>query len=137
MFYINGYIGLVLVIVFVLVGGWLVWVGVIGDYFVSIFLGVLLIIIVVFGVSLLIIVGFNEVCVLIFFGKYIGIICDLGLFMIVLLISKFFILLWVCNFNSVILKVNDFWGNFVEIVVVIVFKVVDISMVFFVVDDYE
>ncbi|YAB14641.1 SPFH domain-containing protein [Lactiplantibacillus plantarum] len=136
-FHINGYIGLVLAIAFVLVGGWLVWAGATGDHFASIFLGALLIIIAAFGASSLTIVGPNEARVLTFFGKYIGTIRDSGLFMTVPLTSKFSISLRVRNFNSAILKVNDLRGNPVEIAAVIVFKVVDTSMALFAVDDYE
>lgn len=110
-FHINGYIGLVLAIAFVLVGGWLVWAGATGDHFASIFLGALLIIIAAFGASSLTIVGPNEARVLTFFGKYIGTIRDSGLFMTVPLTSKFSISLRVRNFNSAILKVNDLRGN--------------------------
>ncbi|WMB63721.1 SPFH domain-containing protein [Lactiplantibacillus pentosus] len=137
-FHINGYIGLVLAIAFVLVGGWLVWAGATGDHFASIFLGALLIIIAAFGASSLTIVGPNEARVLTYvFGKYIGTIRDSGLFMTVPLTSKYSISLRVRNFNSAILKVNDLRGNPVEIAAVIVFKVVDTSMALFAVDDYE
>lgn len=136
-FHINGYIGLVLAILFVLFGGWLIWQGSTGDQMVSVFLGALLIIIAGFAASSLTIVGPNEARVLTFFGKYIGTIRDSGLFMTVPLTSKFSISLRVRNFNSAILKVNDLRGNPVEIAAVIVFKVVDTSMALFAVDDYE
>lgn len=136
-FHINGYIGLVLAILFVLFGGWLIWQGSTGDQMVSVLLGALLIIIAGFAASSLTIVGPNEARVLTFFGKYIGTIRDSGLFMTVPLTSKFSISLRVRNFNSAILKVNDLRGNPVEIAAVIVFKVVDTSMALFAVDDYE
>lgn len=136
-FHINGYVGLVLAILFVLVGGWLAWSGATNDRFVQILIGALLIIIAGFGASSLTIVGPNEARVLTFFGKYIGTIRDSGLFMTVPLTNKFSISLRVRNFNSAILKVNDLRGNPVEIAAVIVFKVVDTSMALFAVDDYE
>ncbi|BDZ30824.1 SPFH domain-containing protein [Lactiplantibacillus sp. WILCCON 0030] len=136
-FHINGYIGLVLAILFVLAGGWLVWQGSVGNQMVSVLLGGLLIVIAGFGASSLTIVGPNEARVLTFFGKYIGTIRDSGLFMTVPLTSKSSISLRVRNFNSAILKVNDLRGNPVEIAAVIVFKVVDTSMALFAVDDYE
>lgn len=46
------------------------------------------------------------------------------------------IFLKVWNFNSFLLKVNDFDGNLIEIFVVIVFWVVDIVKVLFNVDYY-
>ncbi|AVK62967.1 hypothetical protein C5Z26_01985 [Lactobacillus sp. CBA3606] len=136
-FHINGYIGLVLAILFVLGGGWLVWSGSTTNQLVTVFLGAILIIIAGFGASSLTIVGPNEARVMTFFGKYIGTIRDSGLFMTVPLTSKFSISLRVRNFNSAILKVNDLRGNPVEIAAVIVFKVVDTSMALFAVDDYE
>lgn len=41
------------------------------------------------------------------------------------------VLLKVWNFNSFVLKVNDLDGNFIEILVVVVFKVIDIVKVLF------
>jgi len=136
-FHINGYIGLVLAILFVLAGGWLIWQGGTGDNMISILLGALLIIVAAFGASSLTIIGPNQAKVLTFFGRYIGTIRDSGLFMTVPLTNKFSISLRVRNFNSAILKVNDLRGNPVEIAAVIVFKVVDTSMALFAVDDYE
>lgn len=136
-FHINGYIGLVLAILFVIGGGWLIWTGSTSDHVPVVLLGGLLIIVAGFGASSLTIVGPNEARVLTFFGKYIGTIRDSGLFMTVPLTSKFSISLRVRNFNSAILKVNDLRGNPVEIAAVIVFKVVDTSMALFAVDDYE
>ncbi|WP_137626625.1 SPFH domain-containing protein [Lactiplantibacillus pingfangensis] len=136
-FHINGYIGLVLAILFVIGGGWLIWTGSTSDNVPVVLLGGLLIIVAGFGASSLTIVGPNEARVLTFFGKYIGTIRDSGLFMTVPLTSKFSISLRVRNFNSAILKVNDLRGNPVEIAAVIVFKVVDTSMALFAVDDYE
>jgi len=136
-FHINGYIGLVLAILFVIAGGWLIWQGGTGDNMISILLGALLIIVAAFGASSLTIIGPNQAKVLTFFGRYIGTIRDSGLFMTVPLTNKFSISLRVRNFNSAILKVNDLRGNPVEIAAVIVFKVVDTSMALFAVDDYE
>ncbi|AVK60319.1 hypothetical protein C5Z25_00350 [Lactobacillus sp. CBA3605] len=136
-FHINGYIGLVLAILFVFGGGWLVWSGSTTNQLMTVFLGAILIIIAGLGASSLTIVGPNEARVMTFFGKYIGTIRDSGLFMTVPLTSKFSISLRVRNFNSAILKVNDLRGNPVEIAAVIVFKVVDTSMALFAVDDYE
>ncbi|ETY72825.1 membrane protein [Lactiplantibacillus fabifermentans T30PCM01] len=136
-FHINGYVGLVLAILFVIGGGWLIWEGSTGDNIASILFGALLILIAAFGASSLTIVGPNEARVLTFFGKYIGTIRDSGLFMTVPLTNKFSISLRVRNFNSAILKVNDLRGNPIEIAAVIVFKVVDTSMALFEVDDYE
>jgi len=136
-FHINGYIGLVLAILFVLVGGWLIWQGGTSNQMLSILLGALLVVIAAFGASSLTIIGPNQAKVLTFFGKYIGTIRDSGLFMTVPLTNKFAISLRVRNFNSAILKVNDLRGNPVEIAAVIVFKVVDTSMALFAVDDYE
>jgi len=88
-FHINGYIGLVLAILFVIGGGWLIWTGSTSDNVPVVLLGGLLIIVAGFGASSLTIVGPNEARVLTFFGKYIGTIRDSGLFMTVPLTRKF------------------------------------------------
>lgn len=133
-FHINGYIGLILAILFILGGAWLL---IKSSSSISILLGILWILVAIFGASSLTIVGPNQAKVLTFFGKYIGTIRDAGLFMTVPLTGKTSISLRVRNFNSAILKVNDLRGNPVEIAAVIVFKVVDTSMALFAVDNYE
>jgi len=129
-FHINGYLGLILVLV-VLAGG--VYLSVAGVPI----LGGLLVIIAVLGASSLTIISPNQSKVLTFFGRYIGTIREAGLYLTVPLTNKSTVSLRVRNFNSEILKVNDLQGNPVEIAAVIVFKVVDTSKALFSVEDYE
>ncbi len=79
----------------------------------------------------------NEAAVLTFFGKYIGTIRDAGFWWSNPLASKVRILLRVRNFDSKIIKVNDYHGNPIEIGAVIVWKVVDTVKAIFDVEDYE
>ncbi|MEO3409923.1 SPFH domain-containing protein [Levilactobacillus brevis] len=129
-FYINGYLGLILVLVILGLG---VYLSVVGWGV----LGVILVVLAVLAASSLTIIGPNQSKVLTFFGRYIGTIKESGLYLTVPLTTKTTVSLRVRNFNSAILKVNDLQGNPVEIAAVIVFKVVDTSKALFAVEDYE
>jgi len=129
-FHLNGYLGLVLVLILLGAGGGLV-------VQVSRPLGALLIIVALIAASSLTIIGPNQAKVLTFFGRYIGTIRESGLYLTVPLTNKATVSLRVRNFNSAILKVNDLRGNPVEIAAVIVFKVVDTSKALFAVENYE
>lgn len=129
-FHINGYLGLILVLVILGLG---VYLSVVGWGV----LGVILVVLAVLAASSLTIIGPNQSRVLTFFGRYIGTIKESGLYLTVPLTTKTTVSLRVRNFNSAILKVNDLQGNPVEIAAVIVFKVVDTSKALFAVEDYE
>jgi len=129
-FHINGYLGLILVLLVLAAGVYLSIAG-------MAVLGGLLVIIAVLGASSLTIISPNQSKVLTFFGRYIGTIREAGLYLTVPLTNKSTVSLRVRNFNSAILKVNDLQGNPVEIAAVIVFKVVDTSKALFAVEDYE
>lgn len=129
-FHINGYLGLILVLVILGLGAYLSVVGWGG-------LGAILVVLAVLAASSLTIIGPNQSKVLTFFGRYIGTIKESGLYLTVPLTTKTTVSLRVRNFNSAILKVNDLQGNPVEIAAVIVFKVVDTSKALFAVEDYE
>jgi len=129
-FHINGYLGLILVLVILGLGAYLSVVG-LGV------LGAILVVLAVLAASSLTIIGPNQSKVLTFFGRYIGTIKESGLYLTVPLTTKATVSLRVRNFNSAILKVNDLQGNPVEIAAVIVFKVVDTSKALFAVEDYE
>lgn len=136
-FHVNGYLGLLVVIIGALAGAWLVFRGYrAGSTGIIIVGGLILAVVIIFSTSLTIIQP-NEAKVLTFFGNYIGTIRDAGLFMTVPFTDKQRVSLRVCNFNSQILKVNDSKGNPVEIAAVIVYKVVDTAKALFSVDDYE
>ncbi|QCZ48735.1 Membrane protease subunit stomatin-prohibitin family [Levilactobacillus brevis] len=129
-FHINGYLGLILVLVILGLGAYLSVVG-------WGVLGAILVVLAVLAASSLTIIGPNQSKVLTFFGRYIGTIKESGLYLTVPLTTKTTVSLRVRNFNSAILKVNDLQGNPVEIAAVIVFKAVDTSKALFAVEDYE
>ena len=129
-FHINGYLGLILVLVILGLG---VYLSVVGWGV----LGVILVVLAVLAASSLTIIGPNQSKVLTFFGRYIGTIKESGLYLTVPLTTKTTVSLRFLKFNSAILKVNDLQGNPVEIAAVIVFKVVDTSKALFAVEDYE
>lgn len=129
-FHINGYLGLILVLVILGLGAYLSVMG-------WGVLGAILVVLAVLAASSLTIIGPNQSKVLTFFGRYIGTIKESGLYLTVPLTTKATVSLRVRNFNSAILKVNDLQGNPVEIAAVIVFKVVDTSKALFAVEDYE
>ena len=132
-FHVNGYLGLIIAIALLLIGGWCIWLQTI----VAVVLGILLIIVALVAGSSLTIIAPNEAKALTFFGQYVGTIRQAGLFMTIPLTNKASVSLRVRNFNSSLLKVNDLRGNPVEIAAVIVFKVVDTSKALFDVDEYE
>ena len=136
-FHVNGYLGLIAVIILLGIGGYLLWSGSQSGAMMSIILGTVIIILDLLFASSLTIIQPNEAKVLTFFGNYIGTIRTQGLFMTVPLTSKQTISLRVRNFNSQIIKVNDSKGNPVEIAAVIVYKVVDSAKAIFNVEDYE
>lgn len=136
-FHVNGYLGLLGVIIIGLISLWLMFVGFTRNFPVVLTIGIILFLIVILFSTSLTIIQPNEAKVLTFFGNYIGTIRDAGLFMTVPFTNKETVSLRVCNFNSQILKVNDSKGNPVEIAAVIVYKVVDTAKALFSVDDYE
>lgn len=136
-FHVNGYLGLLVVIIGAIFGCWLIYRSYRASQTSGVVIGgIILAVVIVFSTSLTIIQP-NEAKVLTFFGNYIGTIRDAGLFMTVPFTDKERVSLRVANFNSQILKVNDSKGNPVEIAAVIVYKVVDTSKALFSVDDYE
>lgn len=136
-FHVNGYVGLIIALILLGVGGYLLWIGGEGSSIGSIVFGTIIIVLDLLFASSLTIIQPNEAKVLTFFGRYIGTIRTSGLFMTVPLTSKQTISLRVRNFNSSIIKVNDSKGNPVEIAAVIVYKVVDSAKAIFSVEDYE
>jgi regulator of protease activity HflC (stomatin/prohibitin superfamily) len=136
-FHVNGYAGLIGVLIIIIGGAYLLWQGSQENAMGMIILGAVIVILDLLFASSLTIIQPNEAKVLTFFGRYIGTIRTSGLFMTVPLTSKQTISLRVRNFNSSIIKVNDSKGNPVEIAAVIVYKVVDSAKAIFSVEDYE
>lgn len=135
-FHINGYAGLVGLILVLLGGTWFVITGGSNQRLGMIIIGIILWIIAILFISSLTIVGPNQAKAVLFFGKYLGTIKANGLFITTPLTRKVPISLKVRNFNSSLLKVNDSDGNPVEISAVVVFKVVDTAKALFDVDYY-
>lgn len=79
----------------------------------------------------------NEAKVLTFFGTYIGVIREQGLWASIPLTWKSSVSLRVINFNSDKLKVNDLEGNPIEIAAVVVYNVADSAKATFDVENYE
>lgn len=136
-FYMNGYLGLVLLIALVLLSGYLFIQGALHENMSLIITGVIIFLISALFISSLTIVGPNQAKAILFFGKYLGTIKESGLFITVPLAQKLGISLKVRNLNSSVLKVNDSDGNPIEISAVVVFRVVDTYRSIFGVDNYR
>ncbi|WP_026693188.1 SPFH domain-containing protein [Peribacillus kribbensis] len=99
--------------------------------------GVLILILgLIIGTSLTVVQP-NEAKVLTFFGTYIGVIREQGLWATIPFTFKRSVSLRVTNFNSERLKVNDLEGNPIEIAAVVVYKVSDSAKAFYDVENYE
>lgn len=136
-FHVNGYIALVVLVVFIIIGGYFMYIGLMNESF-----GMITISLVLWGISALFlssltIVSPNQAKAILFFGQYLGTIKENGLFVTTPLTQKMNVSLKVRNFNSSLLKVNDSDGNPVEISAVVVFKVVDTAKALFDVDHYQ
>ena len=136
-FHINGYLGLFILLIMILTGGWLVYLAVMNETILTGVLGLILWLISALFVSSLTIVSPNQAKAILFFGKYLGTITDNGLFITTPLTQKTSISLRVRNFNTALLKVNDSDGNPIEISAVVVFKVVDSAKALYAVDNYR
>ncbi len=135
-FHVNGYLGLLILLFMVIGGGWLFYLTILNETVVTGIFGALLWLISGLFISSLTIVGPNQAKAILFFGKYLGTIKDNGLFITTPLTQKTLISLKVKNFNTALLKVNDFDGNPIEISAVVVFRVVDTAKALFSVDNY-
>lgn len=139
-FAINGYAGLVMMILLVIASGYIVYTGfdpITEELSMGAVIGaVLLLVIAYLFISSLTIIAPNTSKVLTFFGNYVGTIRKTGLFMTIPLTKKNTVSLKVNNFNSVKMKVNDLDGNPIEIAAVVVYRVVDTAKALFEVDHY-
>lgn len=139
-FAINGYLGLIIMILLVIASGFILYHGFdpiseelsVGAISIA---GILLVVAYLF-ISSLTIVAPNTSKVLTFFGNYVGTIRETGLYMTIPLTKKSPVSLKVNNFNSVKMKVNDLDGNPIEIAAVVVYRVVDTAKALFEVDHY-
>lgn len=135
--YINGYIGLVGVIVLAIMGAILFYFGTVATSPALIIMSVILWGIACLLVSSATVVSPNQSKAILLFGNYLGSIKENGFFLTVPLTNKINVSLKVRNFNSSVLKVNDLDGNPIEISAVVVFKVVDTAKALFDVAYYQ
>jgi regulator of protease activity HflC (stomatin/prohibitin superfamily) len=133
-FKMNGFAALVLALLCIVFGVVLI---VNGETFPGIIPGILLFLLGLIIASSLTIVQPNQAKVLTFFGTYIGVIRDQGLWATIPFTLKKGVSLRVTNFNSEKLKVNDLEGNPIEIAAVVVYKVSDSAKALFDVENYE
>lgn len=70
-FHVNGYIGLIITLVFLIGGGYLLWIGSQSSQFGALAFGTVIIVLALLFASSLTIIQPNEAKVLTFFGKYI------------------------------------------------------------------
>lgn len=136
-FHINGYVALVVLIALIICGAYLFYVGVNKEQISLIITSLIFWLISALFISSLTIVSPNQAKAILFFGQYLGTIKTNGLFITTPLTQKVNVSLKVRNFNSSLLKVNDFDGNPIEISAVIVFKVKDTAKALFDVDRYQ
>lgn len=129
-FYVNGFLGLLAVLVLVGVG----LLSLINELFIVGIPSILLAAILTSGIGM---VQPNQAKVITFFGNYLGTIRENGLFLTVPFAFRQTVSLRVENFNSKKLKVNDVEGNPIEIAAVVVYKVVDSAKAIFGVEHYD
>lgn len=135
--YVNGYIGLIGLVLLVGIGGFLFYFGMTSGAIFQTVRGFVCWLIAIALLSSATVVSPNQAKVILFFGQYIGTIRESGFFLTVPFAQKINLSLKVRNFNSSVLKVNDLDGNPIEISAVVVFKVVDTAKALFDVAYYQ
>lgn len=135
--YINGYAGIVGLVVLALVGLFFFYLGMWQAKVWALFLSIFLWLIALLLLSSATVVSPNQAKVILFFGQYLGTIRENGFFLTIPLAQKMTVSLKVRNFNSSVLKVNDLDGNPIEISAVVVFKVIDTAKALFDVAYYQ
>ncbi|EOB1951851.1 SPFH domain-containing protein [Enterococcus hirae] len=135
--YVNGYIGLIGLVLLVGIGGFLFYFGMTSGAIFQTVMGFVCWLIAIALLSSETVVSPNQAKVILFFGQYIGTIRESGFFLTVPFAQKINLSLKVRNFNSSVLKVNDLDGNPIEISAVVVFKVVDTAKALFDVAYYQ
>ena len=126
----NGYLGIVVGIILIGLSVYML----LNE---SIIIPVILLVAVSVLLSGITIVQPNEAKVLTFFGTYVGVIREQGLWLAIPFTMKSSVSLRVINFNSDTLKVNDLEGNPIEIAAVVVYRVNDSAKATFDVKDYK
>ncbi|MBD3108419.1 SPFH domain-containing protein [Bacillus sp. AGMB 02131] len=134
-FKLNGYLGILAAVILIVIAAYII---VLTDFnAVTLAVAVLSGLIGIVALTGLTIVQPNEAKVVTFFGTYIGVIREQGLWLTVPLTMRSTVSLRVVNFNSDKLKVNDLEGNPIEIAAVVVYKVEDSAKATFDVEGYK
>lgn len=129
----NGFAALIIALVCIGLGIFLIATGTITEKITG---GIVILLGLIIATSLTIVQP-NEAKVLTFFGTYLGVIRDQGLWATIPFTFKRSVSLRVTNFNSERLKVNDLEGNPIEIAAVVVYKVRDAAKALYDVENYE
>ena len=132
-FKMNGFAALIIALLCIGFGIFLIATGTIPEKITG---GFVIIIGLIVATSLTIVQP-NEAKVLTFFGTYLGVIRDQGLWATIPFTFKRSVSLRVTNFNSERLKVNDQEGNPIEIAAVVVYKVNDAAKALYDVETYD
>lgn len=137
MFKMNGFIGIILFLVFIGIT-----IYSIRQYSLSANVAMIILAILCGLISFLILTGFtiiqpNQSKVFTLFGSYLGVIKHAGFWLTSPLTIRKTVSLKVINFNSDKLKVNDLEGNPIEIAAVVVYRVFDTAKAIFDVEDYK
>ena len=132
-FKMNGFAALIIALLCIVFGVYLIVTGSISEQITG---GLVIILGLIIATSLTIVQP-NEAKVLTFFGTYLGVIRDQGLWATIPFTFKRSVSLRVTNFNSERLKVNDLEGNPIEIAAVVVYKVSDAAKALYDVENYE
>jgi regulator of protease activity HflC (stomatin/prohibitin superfamily) len=132
-FKMNGFAALIIALVCIGLGIFLIATGTITEKITG---GIVILFGLIIATSLTIVQP-NEAKVLTFFGTYLGVIRDQGLWATIPFTFKRSVSLRVTNFNSERLKVNDLEGNPIEIAAVVVYKVRDAAKALYDVENYE
>lgn len=135
--HISGFLGLLLFLILLVLSAWSFVAGVRQETGFLALAGTLLILAATVLLTCFTVVQPNTASVIIFFGKYAGVIRENGFYLTLPLRSAKKVSLRVRNFNSEKLKVNDAGGNPIEIAAVVVFKVVNAAKALLDVNNYE
>ena len=134
-FKLNGYLGILVAVILIGIAAWIL---VFTDFnVVMLVAAVVMALVGIVALTGLTIVQPNEAKVVTFFGTYVGVIREQGLWLTIPLTMRPTVSLRVVNFNSDKLKVNDLEGNPIEIAAVVVYKVEDSAKATFDVEGYK
>lgn len=133
---LNG-IGMVVLILGALTGAGLLAARTVSSGFAGPVAALVVVVLVAVGATGFTTVSPNQAKVVTFLGKYVGTVRENGFRWTYPITSRRRISMWIRNFDSSTLKVNDAMGNPVEVAAVVVWRVVDTARAVFDVEDYE